>query len=406
MQWWFRQQLYIKILVCIVIGIGFGLLFGDYVSYIEPIGEAFIRLLKMLIVPLTFFTLISGMTKMGDVRRLRSVGGMILLYYVVTSLLAAAVGMSMALILQPGEGVQGLLQQGATVETTDFNFIDNLVGWIPTNPIEALATMNMLQVIVFSVIVGIALLALGKKTENLAKLANEGAELMIKVTDFVMKLAPYGILALIANMVGTLGTDLLAEVSRFIMTDILSMVIILLLIYPLLIWFVGKLNPLRFYRNIAPAMLVAAGTTSSLATLPVSMRVAEKNIGVPEKIFGFTLPLGATINMDGMAAAIGVIAVFASNLYGLAVTPQLMFQFVFLGLVLSIGTAGVKSAGVVISSILLQTLGMPLTLIPILAAIWPVLDIGHTTCNITGDLNGTSIVGSRLGELDKEIFDC
>jgi Na+/H+-dicarboxylate symporter len=166
----------------------------------------------------------------------------------------------------------------------------------------------------------------------------------------------------------------------------------------------GKLAPLRFYRNIAPAMLVAGSTTSSSATLPVSMAVADDNLGVPEKVWGFTLPLGATINMNGMAAAIGVIAVFASHLYDVPLTPALLFQFIFLGLALSIGTAGIKGGGIVMSGVLLQTLNMPLTLIPLLASLWPILDIGHTVCNVTGDLVGTSIVSSRLGILDEKVF--
>jgi len=405
MRWWFKQQLYIQIIVCIVIGIGLGFILGDRVTTIKPIGDIFIRLLKMLIVPLTFFTLVSGMTKMEDMRSLRSVGGLTILYYALTSLLAATVGMIVAIVIRPGKEAIGLLDEGVKVEVADFNFIENLVTWIPTNPFQAMATMNMLQVIIFSLIVGISLLALGQKVTGLVKLAKEGADLMIKITEFVMKLAPYGILALIANMVGTLGTKMLSEVGRFILADTLAVAIILIFVYPLLMRLFGKLNPIRFYRNVAPAMLVAASTTSSSATLPVSMGVAAKNLGIPEKIYGFTLPLGATVNMDGMAAALGVIAVFASNLYGMAITPALIFQFVFLGLVLSIGTAGIKSAGVVMSTILLQTLNMPLTLIPILAAIWPIIDIAHTTCNITGDLNGSCIISSRLQEMDRELFN-
>ena len=404
MRWWFRQQLHIQIFICITIGIGLGFLLGPHATVLKPIGDIFIRLLKMLIVPLTFFTLISGITKMEDLRSLRSVGGMTLLYYSTTSLLAAAMGMIVALIIRPGKEALGLLNVGVHIETTQFNFIENIVNWIPTNPIQAMANTNMLQVIVFSLIVGISLLTLGKRVKGLLKLVDEGADLMIKITEFVMKTAPYGILALIANMVGTLGTKMLSEVGRFILADSVAIILILICAYPLLLKIFGNKYPYRFYRNVAPAMLVAASTTSSAATLPVAMRVASKNLGASEKIYGFTLPLGATINMDGMAAAIGVIAVFAANLYGVPITAALMFQFVFLGLVLSIGTAGIKGAGVVMSTILLQTLNMPLTLVPILAAVWPIIDIAHTTCNVTGDLNGTTIIGSRLNELNEEIY--
>ncbi len=405
MKWWFRQPLYLQIFVCILLGIVLGLLPGPQAAFIKPLGDIFIRLLKMLIVPLTFFTLISGMTKLEDLRSFRSLGGMTILYYGLSSLVAAALGTAVALIVKPGRDAAGLLSTGGTpVEAAEFNLIDNLVSWFPDNPIRAMTEGHMLQIIVFAIIVGLGLLAMGARARSLVKLFNDGAELMITITEFVMKTAPYGILALVANMVASLGTEMLAEVGRFLVADYATLLILLVAFYPPLLLFLGKLSPLRFYRNIAPAMLVAGSTTSSSATLPVSMAVAEENLGIPEKVWGFTLPLGATVNMNGMAAAIGVIAVFASNLYAVPLTPALLFQFIFLGLALSIGTAGVKGGGIVMSGILLQTLNLPLTLIPLLASLWPILDIGHTVCNVTGDLVGTSVVGSRLGMLDPKVY--
>ncbi len=406
MKWWFRQQLYTQIFVCIVIGIILGLVFGEKVTVIQPIGDIFIRLLMMLIVPLTFLTLISGITKLDGVKSLRSLGGLTILYYALSSLVAGTVGMSIALLLQPGKGVEIDLSKTPEMKFEEFSFIDNLVHWIPKNPIEALATANMLQIIVFAIIVGIALLAMGKKGERLVVLASDGAALMIRITEFVMKVAPYGILALVANMVASMGFDMLREVGRFILSQYLALLLFLVFLYPILIRYLGKLNPLRFYRNIAPAMLVAASTTSSGATLPVSMRVAEENLGAPEKVWGFTLPLGATVNMDGMAACIGCIAVFSCNLYDVPITAGRMFQFMFVGLALSIGTAGVKGAGIVMSTILLQTIGVPtVIIIPILTSIWPVLDVGNTCCNVTGDLVGTTIIASRFGMIDEKTFN-
>ena len=406
MKWWFRQQLYTQIFICIAIGIILGLAFGEEVTVIQPIGDIFIRLLMMLIVPLTFLTLISGITRLDDVKSLRSLGGLTILYYALSSLIAGAVGMSIALLLQPGKGVEIDLSKTPEMKFEEFSFIDNLVHWIPKNPIEALATANMLQIIVFAVIVGITLLAMGKKSERLVVLAGDGAALMIRITEFVMKVAPYGILALVANMVASMGFDMLREVGRFILSQYLALLLFLVVLYPTLIRYLGKLNPLRFYRNIAPAMLVAASTTSSGATLPVSMGVAEENLGAPEKVWGFTLPLGATVNMDGMAACIGCIAVFSCNLYHVPITAGRMFQFMFVGLALSIGTAGVKGAGIVMSTILLQTIGLPtVIIIPILTSIWPVLDVGNTCCNVTGDLVGTTVIASRLGMIDEKTFN-
>ncbi len=403
MTWWFRQKLFIQIAICIGLGIGLGFVMGDRVSVIAPVGDIFLRLLKMLIVPLTFFTLINGVLKMGDLRSLRSVGGRTLGYYLLTSLSAASIGMGVALVLQPGKEALGVLSEGANVETAHYRFIENLIEWIPTNPIQAMASSNMLQVIVFSLITGVTLLALGKRVEGLARLAGEGTYLMIRMTEYVMKCAPYGILALIANMVGTMSTNMLSEVGRFVLSDVVSMALILIIVYPLLLRFIGHMHPIRFYRSIAPAMLVAASTTSSSATLPVSLRIAGKNLGAPESVYGFALPLGMTINMDGMAASLGVIGVFSANLYGIQITTLLLVQFVFLGLILSIGTAGIKSSGVVMSTVLLQTLNLPLTLIPILAAVWPVIDIGHTTANVTGDLCGTALIASRMDAIDESL---
>jgi Na+/H+-dicarboxylate symporter len=406
MKWWFRQQLYTQIFICIVIGIILGIVLGEKVTIIKPFGDIFIRLLLMLIVPLTFLTIISGITKLDDIKSLRSLGGFTLLYYALSSLFAAAIGMSIALFLQPGKGVIVDRLKTGEMTTEQFNLIDNLVQWIPKNPVEAFASANMLQIIVFAIIIGITLLAMGKKSERLVLLARDGAELMIKITEYVVKLAPYGILALVANMVASIGLDMLREIGRFILSQYLALFILLLFVYPTLIRYLGKLNPLRFYRNIAPAMLVAASTTSSGATLPVSMEVAEKNLGVPEKVWGFTLPFGATVNMDGMASCIGCIAVFSCNLYEIPITAGLMFQFLFVGLALSIGTAGVKGGGIVMSTILLQTIGLPtVIIIPILASIWPVLDIGNTCCNVTGDLAGTTIIASRLGMINEKTFN-
>lgn len=405
MKWWFRQQLHIQIFICIILGIIVGVIFGERASVIFPIGDIFMRLLKMLIVPLTFCTLVSGVTKMEDIKDLRSVGGRIILYYTATTLAAAAIGMIVALIINPGKEAAGLLAQSGTVERQEFSFIKNIVSWIPENIFTAMNEANMLQIIFFAIFTGIVLLVLGDKAKTFSALIDQGADVMIKMTELVMKFAPYGILALIAEMVTSLEGTLIKEVGKFILTDYVGLAVILILVYPSLLKLLARIKPNKFYKAISPAMLVAASTTSSNATLPVSMRVARENLKVPEKIYGFTLPLGATVNMDRMSNVLGVIAVFAFNIYDVPITFTSMIQFVFLGLVLSTGAAGVKGAGIVMSSILLESLNLPLDLVPIFAAIWPIIDIGHTTVNITGDLAGTAIVSANLGEMDVEEFN-
>ena len=404
MKYWSRLALHKKIFVMLLLGIVVGWVAGPKTEILQPLGDVFIRLLRMLIVPLVFFTLSSGVTKMGSPSNLRRVGGFVVTYYLLSSLLAAAVGCAVALVIRPGIGAEGILGTVGEIKAASYSVVASILNWIPTNPVEAMANANMLQIIFFSLIVGIALLLLDKKTENFRRFLQEGAEVMIQITDFVMKFAPYGIFALVAILVGTIGDKMMSAVLKFILADYIAVGIVLLVIYPPILRFFS-VPVLRFFRHIFPAMLVAATTTSSAATLPVSMQVAEEKLGLPEPIYGFALPLGNTVNMNGMAVAIGVIAVFALDLFQVSITPGLLFQIVYLGLLLSIGAAGVKGAGIVMSTVLLETLGLPLSLIPILAAIWPIIDIPHTTANVTGDLVGSTVCASRMGQLDRSVFD-
>lgn len=395
--------LWLQILISIAIGAVVGLAFPTVVPYISFLGVIFLRLLKMLIAPLVLFTLISGVCKMGDIKQLRIVGIRIVSFYLISSTIAATIGICFALITQPGKGVTDLLGSEAAKEMK-YSFVDNMISWIPTNIFEALSNGDTLQIIVFAIFMGVVLLAIGEPAKGIINLVDQASNAMLKMTDFVMRFSPIGIFSLIASMMTTISGNMLKQVLNFILTDYAACLVVIFLMHPMIVKFFTKESPIKFIKNATPALIVAASTTSSAATLPVAIKCTEEEMGVPENIYGFTLPLGNTCNMNGMAVVLGVIAVFASNLYGVPITIASMVQFVFMGLVLSVGCAGVKGAGIVMSTVLLQTLGMPLTLIPILAAIWPVVDPGHTTGNISGDLAGTIVVADSLGKLDKNIF--
>ena len=399
-----KLQLWQQIVIAIILGVLLGVFAPQFVPYIQFMGTIFLRLLKMLIAPLVLLTLISGVCKMGDIQQLKTVGIRIVAFYVITSMIAAAIGMTFALISQPGQGVTDLLT-AEVGEAQEYSFLDNFINWIPDNIFAALTNGNTLQIIVFALFSGVVLLALGEKVKGLISIVDQGADMMLKMTEMVMKISPFGIFALIADMMTKLSGSMLMQVLNMIITDWIACIVVIFIMQLLLVKFLAKVNPLLFLKKISPAMIVAASTTSSAATLPVSIDLAKNKLGVPEKIYGFTLPLGNTYNMNGMAVVIGVIAVFASNLYGYEISIGSMAQFVFLGLVLSIGAAGVKGAGIVMSTVLLQTLGMPLTLVPILAAIWPVIDIPHTTANIAGDLAGTIVVAHSVNELDRTVLE-
>ncbi|GGE23643.1 proton/glutamate symporter [Jeotgalicoccus coquinae] len=405
MKMWFKLPLYTQIAIGAVIGVIVGFILGENVRFIAPIGDAFLQLLKMLIIPLVITTILSGILKLNDIKSFGKVGGGFLFYLIITSLIATTIGFLVAMVIQPGKGNTSFLNHGESVEAEEFSFSDHFLSMIPANIFESLANMDMLPIIIFTIAIGLVILSLGKeKNSTVVKFIDEAANIMLRLTEFVIQLAPYGIFALLASLVGTFGSDMLSAVASFILADYIAMAIVFLVVYPLILKFITKLSPFQFYKNVYPSILFAFTTSTSSATIPVSLRVMKKNVGISEKTAGFTIPFGATANMDGMAVALGVISVFATNLYGIELTFGLFLQIVFLGLVLSIGAAGVRGAGIIFSMILLETLGMPLELVPVLAAIWPIIDMGHTTVNVTSDLTGTTLVARKTGDFDEEIF--
>ena len=394
-----------KILIGIVIGLAIGFISPKAADTLKPLGDIFLRLLKMLMVPLVFFSITSGVCKMGDIKQLYTVGLRFILYIIVTSGITACIGVLAGFIVQPGRGTTEFLDASAEVESVSYSFIDNIISWVPENIVQSMQEANMLQIIIFAIFLGVALLALGQKAELLIKVIDQGSEAMLKITEFVMAFSPIGIASLMATMVATISGSTMKEVLVFIVTDYVCAIIVLIVLYPVIIKTLAKLQPLRFMKKIVEPIIVAASTTSSAATLPVSIKTAQEKLGIPENIYGFTLPLGNTCGMNGFSLFIGLCCIFASNLYGFAITPGRVVQFIFLGIILSVGAAGVKGAGIVMSTVLLETMGMPLSLIPILAAIWPAIDPAHTVLNNTSDLVGTTVVSCQLNKTDMAIYD-
>lgn len=402
-----KAPLWEQILAAIVIGVLIGVVSPEAAEVLSPLGNIFLNLLKMLIVPLVFFSITNGICKMQNGKQLRSVGGRIVLYYVASSAAASVFGVIGGLITQPGKNITDFALAGEAAEAADFNMIDNIISWFPSNIVKAMAEANMIQIIVFCLFLGVALLALGEKASMVIKFIDEGNEIMLKITEYVIAISPIGILSLMASMVSTVSGAMMKEVIVFIATIDVTIVIFALVFYPLVLKFIGHLKVSKFFKEASASMLVAFTTTSSAATLPVSIKVADEKLGCSEKVYGFTLPLGNTCNMDGAAIQFAVVAIFACNLFGIPLTAERIFQFVFLSLILSIGAAGVKGAGIIMSTIIIQTLigDAGLTLIPIIAAVWPTLDPFATCANNVGDLTGTTIVSKSLGMLNEDIYN-
>uniref|UniRef100_UPI003AFB8253 Aspartate transporter n=2 Tax=synthetic construct TaxID=32630 RepID=UPI003AFB8253 len=395
------MSLYHKILIGFVLGVIVGLIFGDKAEFIKPLGDIFLRLLKMIVVPLVFSTIVTGIASMGDVKKLGRIGAKTLIYYMITTTLAVTIGLILANIFKPGKGLSlGEIHEVAHPNAPSFT--ETLLNMIPTNPFEAMAEGNMLQIIVFAIFFGIALALMGEKAEPVKKFFDSASEVMFKITDIVMKFAPYGVFALMAWTVGKYGLDVLAPLGKLILTVYLGCIIHILIVYTLLLRFLCKINPLRFFKKIKEAMLVAFSTCSSAATLPVTMRVAEE-LGVPESIASFTLPLGATINMDGTALYQGVAAIFVAQAYGVELTLGQQLTIVLTAVLASIGTAGVPGAGLVMLTMVLTSVGLPLEGIALIAGIDRILDMARTTVNVTGDLVATAIVARTENELNREM---
>lgn len=405
MRLWAKLALWQKILIGLALGVVIGLTSPGLTKAITPLGDIFLRMLKMLIVPLVFSTVTNGICKMGDVRQLRIVGGRFLAWIVLSAVIAAAVGVALGLMFQPGRGTTDFLAAAPAADAAQYSFIDNIVSWFPTNIVESMASGSLLHIIVFSLFLGIALLALGERASGLVRVIDEVCETVLKITEYVIAFTPFGILSLIATMVSTVSGAAMKEVLLFILLDNVGAAVVLLLVYPVTVRCLGKVSGLRFMKKVSPALLVAISTTSSAATLPVSIKLANEELGIPENIYGFTLPLGNTCGMSGFALFIGLCCIFASNLYGFPVTVATVAQFIFFGMILSIGAAGVKGAGIVMSGVLLEALGMPLTLVPILAAIWPVIDAAHTVLNNAGDLAGTTVIARQMDKMDMAVFN-
>lgn len=328
-----------------------------------------------------------------------------MLYIVVTSGLCAALGALVGMGINLGGGTTEFLMDGAQVKNVDYNFINNVVSWFPENIVDAMVKQDMLQIIVFAMFLGVAILSLGKKVESVVKLIDNCTDIMLKITDFVIAFSPVGIASLMATMVTTISGATVKDVIALIVADYVTAIFVLIVMYPLILKVLAGLGPITFFRKITEPMIVAVTTTSSAATLPVSLRTVGTKLGIPENIYGFTLPLGNTCGMNGFAIFIGLCCVFCSHIYGIEITFAKMILYIFLGIILSIGAAGVKGAGIVMSTVLLQALGMPLSVIPIIAAIWPVIDPAHTLLNNTSDIVGTAVIAKRLGKMDMSTYE-
>ncbi|MGN1166769.1 MAG: dicarboxylate/amino acid:cation symporter [Lachnospiraceae bacterium] len=409
-----------KILIALILGA----IFGIILCYLVPsghlkddilvegvlmvIGQGFIRLMKMLVVPLVFCSLVCGSMAIGDTKKLGTVGVRTLIFYLFTTALAITVALGIGNIINPGVGLNmsAIQENAAEVQTMEATSLtDTLLNIIPDNPINSLASGSMLQIIVFALIVGIILAKLGERAETVGNFFSQFNDIMMEMTMMVMSLAPIGVFCLIARTFANIGFSAFVPLAKYMIGVLIALGIQCFVVYlGLLKGFTG-LNPFKFIKKFFPVMTFAFSTATSNATIPMSIETLDKKMGVSKKISSFTIPLGATINMDGTAIMQGVAVVFAAQAFGIHLDVMDYITVIGTATLASIGTAGVPSVGLVTLTMVFNSVGLPVEAIGLIMGIDRILDMTRTAVNITGDAVCTTIVAHQNKALDRDIFN-
>ncbi|MBR7797218.1 cation:dicarboxylase symporter family transporter [Agaribacter marinus] len=383
-----------KILIALVLGIivGIGLTFSssDVFSAVDtyvlnPVGQIFLNLIMMIVVPIVFVSIVLGTAGLGDPSKLGKIGIQTVSFYLVTTAVALVIGLGVGFLLEPGKAGTFNVENVTYEEQAAPPIMDTLVQIIPENPIEAMSTGNMLQIIAFAIFIGVSLAVLGEKTSGIRSLFEQANEILIFLVNAVMKTAPYGAFALIASAIGDTGLDALGSMFMYMLAVIVALILHGAITYSLAIKGLGKASPLKFYKSFFPAMSVAFSTSSSSATLPVSMKLAQEQLGVKKSISSFVQPLGATINMDGTAIMQAVATVFIAQVYAEPLGLSQLLMVVLTATLASIGTAGVPGVGLIMLSMVLKQVGLPVDGIALIIGVDRLLDMLRTSLNITGD---------------------
>ena len=373
----------------------------DNVFYIG--GTVFIKLMKMLVVPLVFCSIVVGVASISDIRKICKIGGTTILIYLLTTALAITIALLIAGIIKPGEGLNmaGLAQANLTASQS---MADTLINIIPDNPINSLAAGDMLPVIIFGVLIGIILAKLREETKTVNKLFEEGNTIMMEMTSIVMKFAPIGVFCLMAKTFAGLGFGGLMPLLKYIGCVLLGLAIQAFIVYPSIMVILTRLNPIKFFKRFISVMFFAFSSSTSNATIPLNMEKLSE-MGVSRDISSFTIPLGATINMDGTAIMQGCAVMFAAQAYGIDLGTSALITVVFTAVMASVGTAGVPSVGLITLNMVFNSVGLPVDAIGIIMGIDHLLDMFRTAVNVTGDAICTIIVSFRSKALDLDVFN-
>ena len=379
-------KIFIALILASVVGIAAGPEGLPFIKWwIAPVGTIFINLIKMMIVPVVFTSLVVGMTSLGDTKTLGRIGLKTIAIYLVTTAVAIVIGFAIAGAVHPGVGMQ--IASDATINVKEApSIMQVFVNMVPTNPVQSMAKAEILPVIVFAIFVGYGIIEVGgEKAEILTRFFDAAAEVCYKIIAVIMQISPIGVFALLLPVVAANGPKVLLPLISVIVCMAVGSIIHAVFVYSSIASVGAKISPLKFFRGMSEAMLIAFSTCSSAGTLPVNMKNLQEKLGCSREVTSFVLPLGATINMDGTALYMGVCSLFIANVFGVDLSMQQMLMIVFTGTLASIGTAGVPGAGLIMLAMVLQSVGLPIEGLALVAGIDRVLDMFRTCLNITGD---------------------
>lgn len=401
-----KLSLSAKVFIGFGLGIILGIIFKEKILILKPIGDIFLRMIKMIVVPLIFFSITGGVCSIGDMQKLKRIGGKTLAYFLVTTALAGTISLTLSNIIKPGKGltIENIVSTGQVYEAKATPTIgQTIIDMFPDNIFTAFVSTNLMQIIVFSLFVGIAIILMGEKGDKVRQAFENGTEVMYKVTAIVMETSPIGVAALMAVSIGQYGMKIFGPLAIFIVTVYLALISVVIM-YALMIKLIAKLPVGHFFRKIPELWLVTSSTTSSSGSLPVTINVAKNKLGVSESLGSFVLPLGATMNMNGGVCFYAASVLFVSQIYGidLSITEQIMT--VLLATLVSVGAPGIPGGAIIMSTMLLTTMGLPLDVVGMIAGIFRIIDMGTTTMNVTGDVVTAICIGRGENMVDEKVY--
>ncbi|WP_174842928.1 dicarboxylate/amino acid:cation symporter [Neobacillus mesonae] len=395
-KWYLRKSFILKISTGFLLGICIGLIFGPSAEVLKPLGDIFLKLLKMSVVPLILLTIIVSINN-SNPKELGRIGGKIFPYYIITTALAVFMGIGIAKLISPGVGLS--MPKNSSIEVPEApSLIDVLLQIIPSNIFESFANGNILSIVFLSIIVGFAINFMRHSNEKqtkewgnlLLKFMEAGSEVVFRILNGILQYAPIGVLGITATTIGTQGLDTLSALAKYVGASYLGVGIQMVVVFPIIL-LLFKVPVIKFFVNTREAIVTAFVTSSSLATLPVTIKSALK-AGISDRVANFTLPVGATVNMNGSAIHFGVGVVFAADIIGYDLSVGAIIAIILTGTLAAIGTAGVPGAGLIGMSIVFTQAGLPIEIVGLTAGVNVITDMVFTTCNVTGDIVGAAVV--------------